>query len=75
MKTNNIATSYFQTQKKLSPKQTRWQNFLTKFNYTLEYKLRSANHVVNALSRKTKLATMTSHAEPSKEGVTTWSND
>ncbi|KAL6324396.1 hypothetical protein AAG906_013000 [Vitis piasezkii] len=59
MKTNNIATSYFQTQKKLSPKQTRWQNFLTEFDYTLEY------------NRKTKLATMTSHAGPSKGGVAT----
>ncbi|RVW53427.1 hypothetical protein CK203_095698 [Vitis vinifera] len=69
MKTNNIATSYFQTQKKLSPKQTRWKNFLTEFDYTLEYKSGSANHVVNTLSRKTKLATMTSHAGPSKGGV------
>ncbi|RVW69261.1 Retrovirus-related Pol polyprotein from transposon 17.6 [Vitis vinifera] len=28
VKTDNVATSYFQTQKKLSPKQARWQDFL-----------------------------------------------
>ncbi|KAL6318097.1 hypothetical protein AAG906_035242 [Vitis piasezkii] len=51
-KTDNVATSYFQTQKKLSPKQVRWQDFLAEFNYTLEYKPGSANHVADALSRK-----------------------
>ncbi|RVX00707.1 Transposon Tf2-12 polyprotein [Vitis vinifera] len=38
VKTDNVATSYFQTQKKLSPKQARWQDFLAEFDYTLEYK-------------------------------------
>ena len=60
VKTNNVATSYFQTQKKLSPKQARWQDFLAEFDYTLEYKPGSANHMVNALSRKAELAFMTS---------------
>ena len=46
--------------KKLSPKQARWQDFLAEFNYTLEYKPRSANHVADALSRKAELASMTS---------------
>ncbi|RVW12133.1 Retrovirus-related Pol polyprotein from transposon 17.6 [Vitis vinifera] len=59
VKTNNVATSYFQTQKKLSPKQARWQDFLAEFDYTLEYKPRSANHVADALSRKAELASMT----------------
>ena len=36
--TDNIATSYFLTQKKLTPKQARWQDFLAEFDYTLEYK-------------------------------------
>ncbi|RVW86102.1 RNA-directed DNA polymerase-like [Vitis vinifera] len=44
VKTDNVATSYFQTQKKLSPKQARWQDFLAEFDYTLEYKPGSANH-------------------------------
>ncbi|KAI3451352.1 hypothetical protein Pfo_008017 [Paulownia fortunei] len=34
---------YFQTQKKLSPKQARWQDFLAEFDYTLEYKPDKAN--------------------------------
>nr|GEW43303.1 hypothetical protein [Tanacetum cinerariifolium] len=33
IKTDNIATSYFQTQKKLSPKQALWQDFLAEFDY------------------------------------------
>ena len=63
MKTDNVATSYFQTQKKLSPKQARWQDFLAEFDYTLEYKLGSANHVADALSRKAELASMTSQPQ------------
>ncbi|RVW51386.1 Retrovirus-related Pol polyprotein from transposon 297 [Vitis vinifera] len=63
VKTDNVATSYFQTQKNLSPKQARWQDFLAEFNYTLEYKPESANHVVDALSRKTELASMTSQPQ------------
>ena len=38
VKTDNVATSYFQTQKKLSPNQARWQDFLVEFDYVLEYK-------------------------------------
>ena len=63
MKTDNVATSYFQTHKKLSPKQVRWQGFLAEFDYTLECKLRSVNHVVDALSRKAELASMTSQPQ------------
>ena len=63
VKTDNIATSYFQTQKKLSPKQARWQDFLAEFDYTLEYKPGSANHVADALSRKAELASMTSQPQ------------
>ena len=54
--TDNVATSYFQTQKKLSLKQARWQDFLAEFNYRLEYKLGKANVAVDALSRKAELA-------------------
>ena len=60
VKTDNIATSYFQTHKKLSPKQARWQDFLAEFDYKLVYKLGSDNHVADALSRKAELASMTS---------------
>ncbi|PON77878.1 hypothetical protein PanWU01x14_022320, partial [Parasponia andersonii] len=56
--TDNIATSYFQTQKKLSPKQARWQDFLAEFDYKLEYKPRKANVVADVLSRKAELAAL-----------------
>ncbi|KAK3043574.1 hypothetical protein RJ639_002153 [Escallonia herrerae] len=36
IKTDNIATSYFQSQRKLSPKQARWQDFLADFDYVME---------------------------------------
>ena len=52
-----------QTQKKLSPEQARWQDFLAEFNYTLEYKLGCANHVVDALSRKAEQMSMTSQPQ------------
>jgi len=56
--TDNVAISYFQTQKKLSPKQARWQDFLAEFDYTLEYKPGKANVVADALSRKVELASI-----------------
>ncbi|GJW18357.1 putative nucleotidyltransferase, ribonuclease H, partial [Tanacetum coccineum] len=59
IKKDNIATSYFQTQKKLSPKQARWQDFLAEFDYQLEYKPWKANVVADALSRKAEFAAIT----------------
>ncbi|TXG51634.1 hypothetical protein EZV62_024158 [Acer yangbiense] len=56
--TDNVATSYFQTRKKLSPKQVRWQDILVEFIYLLEYKPGKANVMADALSRKAELATM-----------------
>lgn len=53
--TDNVATSYFQTQKKLSPKQAQWQDFVPEFNFRLEYKRGRANVVVDAFSRKAEL--------------------
>ena len=35
---DNVATSYFQIQSKLTPKQVRWQQFLTEFDFDIEYK-------------------------------------
>jgi len=52
IKTNNMATSYFQTQKKHTPKQAWWQDFLVEFNYTMEYKPSHADLVADALSCK-----------------------
>ena len=56
VKTDNVATSYFQSQKKLSPKQARWQDFLAEYDYVLEYKPGKTNTVADALSRKVELA-------------------
>ena len=60
VQTDNVATSYFQSQKRLSPKKVRWQDFLAEFDYKLEYKLGKANLVVDALSRKAELGAMIS---------------
>ncbi|XP_050387307.1 uncharacterized protein LOC126803565 [Argentina anserina] len=62
--TDNIATSYFQTQKKLSPKQARWQDFLAEFDYTIEYKPEKANVVADALSRKAEFASISQFTSP-----------
>ncbi|KAE8731731.1 hypothetical protein F3Y22_tig00002684pilonHSYRG00048 [Hibiscus syriacus] len=50
--TDNVANSYFLTQKKLSPKQARWQEFLAEFDLSLENKPGKVNSVANALSRR-----------------------
>ena len=60
MKTNNIDTCYFQTQKKLSLKQARWQDFLAEFDYMLEYKAGRINLVADVLSQKSEFASMPS---------------
>ncbi|KAL9250909.1 Retrovirus-related Pol polyprotein from transposon 17.6-like protein [Drosera capensis] len=54
--TDNVATSYFQTQKKLTPKQARWQVFLAEFDFEFTYKPGKANLVADALSHKAALA-------------------
>lgn len=55
VKTDNVVTNYFQGKKKLlSPKQARWQDFLTEFKYVLEYN----SLVADSLSRKAKFAAM-----------------
>lgn len=37
--TDNMANTYFTTQKKLTPKQARWQEFLAKFDFSKIHKL------------------------------------
>ncbi|KAK2973869.1 hypothetical protein RJ640_029685 [Escallonia rubra] len=69
IKTKNIATSYFQSQRKLSPKQARWQDFLAEFDYVMEYKPGKANLVTDALSRKAKLAAMSKAKGDILEGI------
>lgn len=52
----NVAISYFHSQKKPTPKQIRWQDFLTKLDYIMEYKPRKTNFVADALSHKEHFA-------------------
>ena len=65
VKTDNVATIYFQSQKKLSAKQARWQDYLAEFDFTLEYKPGKANVVADALRRRTSLATIVSSTSSS----------
>ncbi|XP_049381211.1 uncharacterized protein LOC125845715 [Solanum stenotomum] len=46
------------SQKKITPKQTRWKNF-PEFDYVLEYKLGRGNVVADTLSGKVELAVIT----------------
>ena len=66
--TDNVVINYFQTQKKLSPKRGRRQDFLAEFDYRLEYKSGKANIVVDALSRKAEYATL-SMSQPKSDLV------
>ena len=50
--TDNVANTYFKTQKKLTPKQARWQEFLEEFDFVWVHKLGRQNQVADALSRK-----------------------
>lgn len=51
--TDNVANTYFKTQKKLSPKQARWQEFLAEYDFVWIHRPRRQNQVADALSRKT----------------------
>ncbi|KZV51417.1 hypothetical protein F511_20581 [Dorcoceras hygrometricum] len=50
--TDNVANTYFKTQKKLTPKQARWQEFLSEFDFQWVHKAGKHNEVADALSRK-----------------------
>ena len=50
--TNNVANTFFKTQKKLTAKQARWQEFLADFDFVWMHKSGRHNQVVDALSRK-----------------------
>ncbi|CAN1260507.1 Transposon Ty3-I Gag-Pol polyprotein [Linum perenne] len=69
VKTDNVATSYFLTQKKLTPKQARWQDFLAEFEFAMEYKPGKANSVADALSRKSVLAAISTPKVDTREKI------
>ncbi|KAE8723919.1 hypothetical protein F3Y22_tig00011277pilonHSYRG00017 [Hibiscus syriacus] len=50
--TDNVANIYFLTQKKLSPKKARWQEFLAEFDFSFDYKSGKVNFVADALSQR-----------------------
>ena len=50
--TDNVANTFFKTQKNLSPKQARWQEFLAEFDFKWLHRPGSENRVADALSRK-----------------------
>ena len=52
VRTNNVANTFFNTQKKLSPKQARWQKLLQEYDFVWEHKPSKHNQVVDALSCK-----------------------
>ena len=39
VRTDNVANTFFKTQKKLSPKQARWLEFLVEYDFVWEHKL------------------------------------
>ena len=50
--TDNVANTFFKTQKKLTAKQARWQEFLADFDFVWVHKPSQHNQVADALSRK-----------------------
>ena len=54
--TDNVANTFFKTQKKLSARQARWQEFLAEFNFEWLHRPGRHNIVADALSRKEVVA-------------------
>jgi len=50
--TENVANTFFNTQKKLSPKQARWQELVQKYDFVWEHKPNKHNQIADALSHK-----------------------
>lgn len=49
---DNVSNTYFKTQKKLTPKQAWWQEFLAEFDFEWVHKTGRQNQVVDALNMK-----------------------
>ena len=50
--TNHKGLEYFMTMKKLTPRQARWAEFLSKFNFVVTYQSGKKNDKADALTRK-----------------------
>lgn len=69
VKTDNVATCYFQSQRKIILKQPRWQEFLEEFDYILEQKTLRGNVVTDDLSRNTNLDHITTAHCDTQDGI------
>ena len=56
--TNNASLNFFETQPNLFTWQAKWQAFIAQFHYKLKYQKRRDNIVVDALSHRIYLITM-----------------
>ena len=50
--TNHKGLEHFMTTKKLTPRQARWVEFLSKFNFVVTYQTGKKNEKADALTRK-----------------------
>ncbi|MCO5555335.1 hypothetical protein L7F22_008881 [Adiantum nelumboides] len=55
LRTDHQSLKYFMTQTKLSDKQMRWANFLSRFNFHISHIVGKHNQVADALSRRPKV--------------------
>ncbi|MCO5588021.1 hypothetical protein L7F22_041975 [Adiantum nelumboides] len=55
LRTDHQSLKYFMTQTKLSDKQMRWENFLSRFNFHIAHIAGKHNQVADALSRRLKV--------------------
>jgi hypothetical protein len=49
--TNHRALEFFKTQRRLSSRQMRWMEYLSRFNFYIQYVKGSSNKVADSLSR------------------------
>ena len=61
--TDNVANTFFKAQKKLSPRQARWQELLADFKFEWLHRPGRHNPVADALSRKEVIAYITAFSE------------
>lgn len=71
VETNNSTVCHFLSHPKLTAKQARWQEFLTKFDFHIECQVGCTNHVAVDLSRKAEFVALRMLATMSTSFVAT----